>query len=67
MATGVEEEELCLVRTRDLEECWQKYLGDNEGLDKHYYTACNNGCKCNYVQTTQDIKNDVAWSSQMLG
>jgi hypothetical protein len=43
------------------------YLGDNEGFDKHDNTARDNRSQSDNVQAAHDVKNDVAWSSQVFG
>ena len=43
------------------------YLRDNEGFDKHDYTASDNRSQSDDVQAAHHVKNDVAWSSQVFG
>lgn len=44
----------------------QTYLGDDESLDEHYDAASNHGSKCNNVQASLYVKDDVAWAGQMI-
>jgi hypothetical protein len=63
---GIEEEELWLsVSAYD----WlggSTYLGNDEGLDKHYNAAGDYRSQSNDVETAENVKDDVARTSQGL-
>ncbi len=45
----------------------QTYLGDVKGLDEHNDAGDDDGQKPDYVGRTDDIEDDVSWSSQGFG
>jgi hypothetical protein len=47
-------------------DCMQTYFGYNEGLDEHDNAASHNGGEGYDVKAADNVKNDVAWASQVF-
>lgn len=44
----------------------EEELGDVESLYQHSEACCDNSCQGDYVEYTDDLKDDVAWACQGL-
>ena len=42
----------------------EEEFGDDEGLDQHDETSCDDRQKGDYVHHTDGVEDDVAWASQ---